>query len=162
MPVKMKNMIKLHQRGDTIVEVLIAITIVSLILGGAYVTSRNSLSATLDAQEHDNALQLAQAQIELLRSDSTQGNAIFTTPVSPSAFFCIQSDGSVSTTQSACTVNSIGTGSSGTNGPVIYFVRFIGRTGSSPGPYTFTVQTSWPGFQSKTDDVQLIYRVYES
>jgi prepilin-type N-terminal cleavage/methylation domain-containing protein len=161
MSVRVRHMMKLHQRGDTIVEVLIAITIVSLILGGAYVTSHNSLDATLDAQEHDNALQLAQAQIELLRSDATTGNSIFSTPVGPSAFFCIQSDGTLETTQSACTVNGIGTTSGSNNGPVIYFVRFIERTGSAPGPYTFTIQTSWPGLENKTDDVQLIYRVYE-
>lgn len=161
MPIKIRHITKLHQGGDTIVEVLIAITIVSLILGGAYVTSHNSLDATLDAQEHSNALQLAQAQIELLRSDATTGSQIFSTPVSPTSFFCLTNGGGIQTTQAACTVNSLGATSGATGGPSFYFERVIGRTGSGTGPYTFTIQTSWPGLQNRTDDVQLIYRVYE-
>lgn len=158
------SMVKLHQRGDTIVEVLIAITIVSLILGGAYVTSHNSLDATLDAQEHTNALQLTQGQVELLRTDATTGNPIFTDAVDPSgtppSFFCLSDNGSVQTTQAACTVNSVGSTST-SNGPVIYFERVVGRVSASDGSYTFTVETSWPGLENKTDQVQLIYRVYE-
>src|ERR1017187_1268844 len=70
--------IKLHQKGDTIIEVLIAIAIISFILGGAYVTSNNSLLATHDAQEHGAALQLLQTEVELLKGVvDTNPNAIF-------------------------------------------------------------------------------------
>src|ERR1700677_849276 len=102
MPVIMRHMTKLHQRGDTIVEVLIAITIVSMILGGAYLTSHNSLDATQDAQEHDNALQLAQGQVELLRTLATTGSPIFSATVNATSFFCISNSGTVLTTVSAC------------------------------------------------------------
>jgi prepilin-type N-terminal cleavage/methylation domain-containing protein len=149
-------MTTLHQRGDTIVEVLIAITIVGLILGGAYVTSHNSLSATQDAQEHANALQLAQGQIELLRSGALSNSQVFTTPVP----FCITPSGTIKTTVLTCTVNS-----SGAVGSVlaanIYKVQVISRTGSGTGPYTFTTQSTWPGLQNKTDQVQLVYRLYD-
>lgn len=159
MSIKLRHTIKLHQRGDTIVEVLIAIVIISLILGGAYVTSHDSLDATLDAQEHSDALQLTQAQIELLRAQATTSTSqIFTPDFTP---FCIDnSDTPQPATSTACMVNSIGT-TSGNNGPVMYHERFISRTGTGVGPYTFTAQTSWPGLLNKTDDVQLIYRVYE-
>jgi prepilin-type N-terminal cleavage/methylation domain-containing protein len=146
-------MTKLHQRGDTIVEVLIAITIVSMILGGAYVTSHNSLDATQDAQEHDNALQLAQGQVELLRSDQTPGNAIFTATTP----FCLANNGSTAT---ACTTDSTGS-TSAIASQNIYKVQVINRTGNNNGPYTFTVQTTWPGLQNRVDQVQLMYRVYE-
>ena len=56
-----------RQRGDTLVEVLIAIAVVSLILGGAYVTTNRSLYATRAAQERGNALKLAESQIEQLK-----------------------------------------------------------------------------------------------
>jgi prepilin-type N-terminal cleavage/methylation domain-containing protein len=161
MSVGLGNKIKLHQRGDTIVEVLIAITIVSLILGGAYVTSHNSLDATLDAQEHLNALQLTQAQIELLRTSAMTGGtgpmSVFSMPIP----FCINSSDQIQTTVSACTVNGIGTASPNGNGPVMYYERFIASTPGSNGSYTFTAETSWPGVLNKTDEVQLIYRVYE-
>ena len=54
------------QVGDTMVEVLVAMAVVSMILGGAYVTSNKSLLMTRDAQEHVQALKLADAQLELL------------------------------------------------------------------------------------------------
>lgn len=149
---------KLHEGGDTIVEVLIAITIVSLILGGAYVTSHNSLDATLDAQEHADALQLTQAQIELVRSLATTNSWIFSP--STSVPFCINGL-STNAPAATCKVNSVGTTSGSANGPVIYNVRIINRTGIGTGPYTFTAQASWPGLENKTDDVQLVYRVYE-
>jgi prepilin-type N-terminal cleavage/methylation domain-containing protein len=149
-------MTKLHQRGDTIVEVLIAITIVSMILGGAYVTSHNSLDATQDAQEHANALQLAQGQIELLRAQATTGDPIFTTTTP----FCVADNGSIQTTASECTADSSG-GTSAIASQNIYLEQVINRTGSGIGPYTFTVQTTWPGLQNKVDRVQLIYRIYE-
>jgi prepilin-type N-terminal cleavage/methylation domain-containing protein len=147
---------KLQQSGDTIVEVLIAITIVSLILGGAYVTSHNSLNATQDAQEHANALQLAQGQVELLRTQATSGNPIFTTATP----FCVTNAGVLKSATSACTVNSAGTTSSIT-AQNIYVVQVVNRTGNGTGPYTFTTQATWPGLQNKTDQVQLMYRLYE-
>jgi Tfp pilus assembly protein PilV len=152
----MRRMTRLHQCGDTIVEVLIAITIVSLILGGAYVTSHNSLDATEDAQEHASALQLAQAQIELLRAMATTGNSIFTT----STPFCIETNGTVKTTVASCTVDSAGV-VSGVAAQNIYLVQVISRSGSGAGPYTFTAQGTWPGLENKTDEVQLMYRIYE-
>lgn len=56
------------ERGDTIVEVLIAIAVISLILGGAYVTTNRSLQATRAAQERAVALKLAESQIERVKA----------------------------------------------------------------------------------------------
>jgi prepilin-type N-terminal cleavage/methylation domain-containing protein len=149
----MRHLAKLQQRGDTIVEVLVAITIVSLILGGAYVTSHNSLIATRDTQEHANALQLAQIQVEWLRTLENTNSLIFTTPTP----FCISSSG---TPVVACTVDS--TGAHNANPALnIYKVEITNRTGGGNGPYTFTTQASWPGLQNDKDQVQLIYRVYK-
>lgn len=56
------------ERGDTIVEVLIATAIVSLILASAYaLTNRNVLSIQA-AQEQQYAQKLAEQQVEILRS----------------------------------------------------------------------------------------------
>lgn len=54
------------QRGDTIIEVLIAIAIVSLILAGAYASTNHNVRAIQDTQEHSQALQLVQTQVEFL------------------------------------------------------------------------------------------------
>lgn len=57
---------RLNNFGDTIVEVLIAMAVVGVILGGAYVTVQKSFNQTRDAQEHGEALNLAQSQTEQL------------------------------------------------------------------------------------------------
>ena len=58
----------LAQTGDTIVEVLIAIVLISMILGGAYIASRASLTGTRKAEEHGEALKIAESQTEDLRA----------------------------------------------------------------------------------------------
>jgi Tfp pilus assembly protein PilV len=59
-----------QQRGDTIVEVLICILIVSMILTGAYVTTNRSTTGVRDAQEHAEGLKLVQSQLEQIRQDA--------------------------------------------------------------------------------------------
>ncbi len=57
-----------QERGDTIVEVLIAISIISLVLVSAYViTNKNTLSSQ-DVQEHTYAQGLVVGQLELLHT----------------------------------------------------------------------------------------------
>ncbi len=53
--------------GDTIVEVLIAIAVVSLVLGGAFTSTRKSANATRTAQEQGEALKLAESQVEQIK-----------------------------------------------------------------------------------------------
>jgi type II secretory pathway pseudopilin PulG len=90
----------LQSRGDTIVEVLIAIAIVSLILVSAFVTSHQSLAATRDAQEHAEASQVLKAQIELARTvyaiaATDADNQMLTTH----ALFCIDGSSGTATVQ---------------------------------------------------------------
>jgi prepilin-type N-terminal cleavage/methylation domain-containing protein len=58
------------QNGDTLVEVLISILIVSMILTGAYVTTNRSTLRVIDSQEHAQALKLAESQLELIRQSA--------------------------------------------------------------------------------------------
>jgi len=54
-------------RGDTIVEVLLAIAITSVVLAGAYVAVSGSMKASRAAQERGEAVKVAEAQIERLK-----------------------------------------------------------------------------------------------
>ncbi len=64
------------QAGDTIVEVLIATAVAGLVLASSYaVANRNSITIQ-DIQEHNQALQYDQSQIELLRAYIAQGGQI--------------------------------------------------------------------------------------
>ena len=58
--------LKLKQRGDTIVEVLIATAVVSLVLTGAMSISNSSLKQIRGAQERSEAQAYAQSTVELL------------------------------------------------------------------------------------------------
>src|ERR1035437_9248982 len=57
----------LNSRGDTIVEVLLAMLVISVILGGAFVLSRASLTGVRQSQERGEALKVAESQTEQLR-----------------------------------------------------------------------------------------------
>lgn len=59
-----------NRRGDTIIEVLIAIAIVSLVLVGAYVSVNKNTAINQDTQERSVAQKLVEGQIELLRTQS--------------------------------------------------------------------------------------------
>ncbi len=142
-----------RQRGDTLVEVLVAIAVVSLIMGGAYVTTNRSLLATRAAQERGNALKIAESQIEQLKGFvTTNPDAIFGgTAPSP---FCISSAGAVvAATNAACTVGT--NGQATTSEP-----RF--RLSVTRNANTFTLLETWTNVNgASTDQLQMKYRVYE-
>jgi len=79
---------RLGSAGDTIVEVLIAIAVLSLVLGGAYVVSNHSLQGVRLGQEHTDALKIAESQVELLRSLSA-GSTVDIYDTSGTALYCI-------------------------------------------------------------------------
>lgn len=54
-------------RGDTIVEVLISIAIISVVITGAYSIANRSLHQGISASEHTEALNLATGQLEALK-----------------------------------------------------------------------------------------------
>ena len=62
-------------RGDTIVEVLIAIAIVSLVLTSAYALTNKNVSSIQQVQEQGYAQKLAEQQVELLRAAATKPTA---------------------------------------------------------------------------------------
>jgi prepilin-type N-terminal cleavage/methylation domain-containing protein len=144
-----------HQRGDTLVEVLIAIAVISLNLAGAYVTTNRSLTATRAAQERGNALKLAESQIEQLKgivaSDPTEvfGGA------APSPF-CIDLAGdAVPASSGSCVVNT--SGAPAAAGVQPRFTISIQRTGNN-----FVLTETWFNAGGKqTDQLQLRYRLYQ-
>ena len=57
-----------NQRGDTIIEVMIALLIMAVVLTGAFVTANSSLKNDNAAEQHTVALNLAQTQLEDIRA----------------------------------------------------------------------------------------------
>jgi prepilin-type N-terminal cleavage/methylation domain-containing protein len=139
------------QRGDTLVEVLIAVTVVSMVLGGAYVTTNKSLLATRAAQERSNALKLTESQVEQLKGlVATNPSAVFATTTP----FCIYNQTNIlPASDSRCTQNAAGGLAAGEP----KFTLSIVRVGND-----FTVKNTWVNVSGKVTDKMVIkYRVYQ-
>lgn len=150
---------RLNQRGDTIIEVLISIAIVSLILGGAYVTTNNSLRAERGAQERTDATKLVESQIEAIKSvASATPNAIFVT--APGTFCITPAQTVVLSTPSNgnCKFSATGTNNNATE-PVYNLSASVATTS---GINTITVKNTWNAIETGggIDSVQMSYRMY--
>ncbi len=145
---------KLGERGDSIVEVLIAIGIITTVLAGAYIMTNTSLTMSRNAQERLNATKIVQSQLELLKSiAATNPNAIFGA-TAPTNNYCVTSALAVVTnTNAACTVDINGNATTGQPA----FKITVSRAGN-----TFTVQDAWTGFGGQTQEkVFMAYRLYQ-
>lgn len=170
---KLKLKIQLNQTGDTIVEVLISIGILSVILAGAYATSNNSLLAERAAQEHAVALTIAQTQLEDLQSVyQASGSSSFNlgttlcyglnttnkiTPISGSSStqYCNVPSKNPTIVQSPSTPT---TSSSGV--PFDYKVKLSQSSPSPSSPITYESLVTWPSLSSSnTNHVELYYRL---
>jgi len=148
---------KLNQRGDTIVEVLIAITVVSMVLGGAYTTTNRSLLASRSAQEQGVAIKLVEGQLEQLKAlaDIPAGLAS-----APGSFCILPVSGTptlVSTASAGapCSLNNQGTTATATDQPAYKI------TITEPTPDNFKISNTWTNVTgSQTDYVEMSYRIY--
>jgi Tfp pilus assembly protein PilV len=145
--------LKINESGDTIVEVLIAILILSLILSGAYVTSNNSLKNIRDAQERVQATSIAQGQAEELRAEASTlfANGNNNSYLSGPTTFCFYNDTLTPTSSGKCTINNL------------YDVAITGQ-GPSPAPSNtnkFKITINWNSISANqaSDNLVIYYRV---
>lgn len=144
---------QLLERGDTIVEVLISIAVISTVMGGAFIMTNRSLQGTRNAQERVNATKLTESQVELLKNVvATNSTAVF--GGSAPASFCISGSATVvASSNAACTVGVTG---AATTGQPQFNIAITRATN------TFTVSTTWTSIRGNaTNNVQLKYRVYD-
>ena len=77
----MKIRLKWHlkpQQGDTLIEVLLSIAIISLVLAVSYAISTRALQQGVQAREHTEAMYLLQGQVETLKfREQNSTEAIF-------------------------------------------------------------------------------------
>lgn len=93
---------KLSQVGDTIVEVMISVVVLSLVVGGAYSVANRSLKMGRQAQERSEALKLAESQLENIKAKA----ATATDPALFSASgFCFNPTDTITT--SNCLFNNL-------------------------------------------------------
>ncbi len=143
----------LNQRGDTIVEVLISIAVVSMVLGGAYVTTNKSLMYERASEEQGSAIKLTESQLELIKGLVSTDTGTATLNGAPQTF-CVSSATTVAaSTSAACKMDA--TGAPTTTEPV-YNVKIQKQTDGS-----YSITTDWNSIkQSGKDTVQMFYRIY--
>lgn len=150
----------LNNTGDTIIEVLISMAVVSMVLGGAFVVTHQSQVGVRNSQEHAEALKLVESQLEQLRGD-TQSAIAASTP------FCMYNEtiqSAVIAPQSAnCTQNPAGQ----SNQPDSRYYLTISRCKSVgcgnyiPGSNLFTVTVTWPQVTGQGNGQEsMVYRLY--
>jgi prepilin-type N-terminal cleavage/methylation domain-containing protein len=141
------------QRGDTIVEVLIAMAVITMVLAGAYVVTNRSLSATRSAQERTIALKLAESQLEQVKALAAASPDNIFGAAAPSPF-CISNVGAVvDATNAACAVDTVGAPT--TKQPL--FRISVARSGND-----FVLTETWADVNGRNSDtLQLRYRVYD-
>jgi type II secretory pathway pseudopilin PulG len=136
---------KLNEIGDTIVEVMLAIAVVSAVLGGAFVSSNKSLQGARQSQERGEAMKLLEGQLERMKQLSgSTGSNLFT----QSAPFCVNDTPAIRlASDAACR--------QGTDGR---YALSITRNAN-----TFTALATWDRIGGGGQDrVQLIYRIYQN
>lgn len=153
----------LGQRGDTIVEVLLAVVVVGLAVTLGYGVASRSLKANRQAQERVEALKVVESQVERLKkraTTDTAGTGIFTTNS-----FCLADSGGTNTIVAqdapAANINDdplTGYDSNCVNG--LYHVS-VQRDNTGNDTIQYTVTARWFGIGGvEKEETQVKYRVY--
>lgn len=151
----------LGQRGDTIVEVLLALAVLGAVLGGAYVVTNRNTVINRASQERTQAIKLAESQLERLKAAVEADNTLFDGPTSD--IFCVSQSGSLVSSSSAdCSIDSAGNPASS---EPLYRVA-IRRTdtlavGTNPNAgRRFEIILTWANSRGSDDTVTYLYEMY--
>jgi len=143
------SLIHHHQQGDTIVEVLLAIVVVSSVLAGAFVSVNRSFIGGRQSQERGEAVKLVEGQLERLKQAAKDPtNNIFGPGPTP---YCLND--TLTRTASASPVCNQGADS-----------RYRLTIEQDPtDANTFIAMAVWTRFGGDgQDQVRMVYRVYQN
>ncbi len=164
--------------GDTIIEVLISIAILSVIIVGAYAAANRSTLVLRDTEERTTALTLAQNQVESLIGWFQTNTSNSTNQIPSGQVFCFSNGLTINKPQSNCYVASDNTASAPSakltspTQPAYYYTitdsKIISPVsypiiGVSPNsciitPITIMVQVTWQSLLGGQSRVTLLYR----
>jgi len=139
------------QRGDTIVEVLVSITILALVLTITFVSTSRSLRQGDSADNRQTATSFAQQQIELIKNIPTASASEYNS-LSPTQNFMVCSDGSLKIITTA--------GSNPCSSPSLGQYSVSDQFDNATG--LFTITTTWPGSSTSSgsnDQLTVYYKV---
>lgn len=146
-------------RGDTIVEVLISMAIASFVLGGAYALVNRTLANSQQAQEHSEALKIAEGQLEQLKGKQPTlvGTNVFCYSKDDNSLVPFPGALSVPATEADYEDPCKAIGIAG-----YYRVAVLYNRNDASNPYDdlYTAYVRWPGPTGGNDEVSLSYRVH--
>jgi len=170
---------RLNHRGDTIVEVLIAIAILGAIIGGGYSIATRSLNGVRISQERSEATKIAESQIETFKSKFYSAKSepelfaalnLVVTPHPGSADtvdvtpFCFSESGATITINDVDNLAAYPADCILGNGD-IYYVSLTPEyvaptTNSEPWVFTGTVRIKWDrSGGGGTDSLKMVYKI---
>lgn len=140
-----------RESGDTIVEVLIAIAVISVVMVGAYALSGRSTSTVQDTQERSQAQQYLQSQVEMFRAYLAKGNAA---PTGTAVPMCVKNSMTLinDVEHDSATANCNPTSTGG----AVYKMEFE-RVDDSSLTYRFTIR--WDAMGGGVSQLSHVYRV---
>lgn len=144
----------LNNKGDTIVEVLLAIAVVGAAMSAAFVSANQSLNGTRLSQERTEAIKIAQGQVDSLYAaakDPSKSSAVFNSGMS-SFYFNVSGGDPLQPIPGSTTYGPTGD----TNR---YTLRII-RNPSNPNEFKSLVTWKSSGFQTNAE-AYIRYRVYK-
>lgn len=148
------------EAGDTIIEVLIATAVVGTVVGSSLSVINHILNNAQQAKEHEEALELIEGQVEVLRVVAIHPNP---NPIlnifSHNGPFCLKNDGSlIAISDSNLPASTYPAGCKfGVDADSRYNLGLIQRTS---GSNTFYAYANWEGPSGGQEQVNVIYRVY--
>ncbi len=151
------------QRGDTIIEVLLAMAVLGMVLGTSFGIVNRSLATGRDAQERSEATKLAESQLEKLKTASSDPNNKFfdDSVMAESKIYCITDTLAVVTNTDTDPMPENGDlesyNSGCMTGPDGRYRMSIVRSGN-----IFTVRTRWNSIRGEQlNEAKVTYRTYE-
>jgi Tfp pilus assembly protein PilV len=148
-----------NAEGDTIVEVLIAIAVASAVIAGSYTVVNRTLLNSQQAQEHSEALKVAEGQVEQLKKlpPSLASDSVFCYNKDNSGQVVSFAGVSVPVSQADYPAGCKGIGLAGFYGTAIQY--------STKGTLSllddnYKVYVRWDGATGGRDEVSINYRVY--
>lgn len=155
-----------NQRGDTIMEVLIAVAVLSLVLSAAFALANQSSQANTQAGERSESAKITESQIEQLKSFIGESAA----PVIPAdGYFCMYQETvgagpqkvlkTKAVSSSAITADDFNAYPVECKSPTVpgeFYNTYIQKVGN-----TYTAHTRWYAASGNgVDETTMVYRVY--
>jgi len=150
---------KLRQRGDTIVEVLIAMSVIGLVLGASFGIANRATQTGRAAQERTEALKIAESQLELLKTHY-EANPTDYDLLSSGNTFCIKEGAAAGAEKEPINTADICADTDGEQGRGLYSITVTPNVGSNTR--TYEVNVTWTRVNTTSNEpgtVSLFYRV---